>query len=84
MSEENKALARRFFRMLELGDPGMAKFGPVGVDAAARSGPHTWTKRKLGTSLELQKALVNGCFGSGGQPRSELCPFGILPPNHGR
>jgi steroid delta-isomerase-like uncharacterized protein len=24
MSEENKALARRFFRMLELGDPGMA------------------------------------------------------------
>jgi hypothetical protein len=31
----------------------------VGVDAAARSGPHTWTKRKLGTSLELQKALVS-------------------------
>jgi len=24
MSEENKALARRFFRMFELGDPGMA------------------------------------------------------------
>jgi steroid delta-isomerase-like uncharacterized protein len=24
MSEENKALARKFFRMLELGDPGMA------------------------------------------------------------
>jgi len=36
----------------------MAKFGPVGSDAAARSSLYTWIKRKLGTSKELQAGCV--------------------------